>query len=116
MAAKRRMRGLAEGGRNAKPALSIVCEGDTEYNYFKDLKGRFRASWMIPLKSDRPDPKGVMGCAEHEVKRYREKGLDVQAWILIDAESEAGERALLPRCAAEGRLKGCWRGELRPVF
>lgn len=92
MAAKRQVRGRSEGGRSAKPALLIVCEGETEYNYFKDIKSRFRASWMIPFKSDKPDPNGVMECAIREAKRHRAKGLDVQAWIVIDAESEAEEK------------------------
>ena len=92
MAAKRQNRGRAEGGRSAKPTLLIVCEGETEYNYFRDLKSRFRANWMIPFKSDKPDPNGVMECAIREAKRHRAKGLDVQAWILIDAESEVEEK------------------------
>lgn len=92
MAAKRRVRGRTEGGRSAKPTLLIVCEGETEYNYFKELKSRFRASWMIPLKSDKPDPNGVMECAAREAKKHCAKGLDVEAWILIDAESEVEEK------------------------
>ena len=92
MAAKRRVRGRTEGGRSAKPTLLIVCEGETEYNYFKELKSRFRASWMIPLKSDKPDPNGVMECAVREAKKHCAKGLDVEAWILIDAESEVEEK------------------------
>lgn len=91
-AAKRQIRGRVEGGRSAKPTLLIACEGETEFNYFKDLKRRFRASWMIPLKSDKPEPNGVMECAVREAKRHRMKGLDVEAWILIDAESEVEEK------------------------
>jgi hypothetical protein len=87
-----------EGGRIAKPTLLIVGEGETELGYFKDLKRRFRASWMIAIKSDKPEPRGVLECAEREARRLRKKGLDVEAWIVIDAESAVDEKR---RCYRE---------------
>lgn len=45
----------------------------------------------MPKVSDEPNPLGVLACAEHVAKELTRKGLSVESWIVIDAESYEDE-------------------------
>lgn len=105
MIARKAARGRRAGGRNVRPALLVVCEGETEFLYFKYLKKRFRANWLEPKLSDVPDPSGIMACAEREKGLLEKKGLDVEAWVVFDSESEVEAERRRYRPVVESCLK-----------
>lgn len=88
MAARQSTKSRHAGGRNARPVVLVVCEGETELRYFNSLKNHFRASWMEVKLSDVPNPAGILSCAMRELKKLKSKGLDVETWLVFDAESE----------------------------
>lgn len=75
--------------RLEKPLVLIVCEGETELEYFKDIKQRFRASWIEVYKPHCNDPKGLLAAAVRRRRELVRKGLKVDAWVVFDAESRA---------------------------
>ena len=91
--AARKKRNRTPGRKNEKPTVLVVCEGETEHEYFNWIRRQFRANWILPKLSDQTDPKGVLSCAKHHQKKLRRKGLQVETWIVFDAESKAEEAA-----------------------
>ena len=87
MAARNQKPSRRPGGRTEKPVYLIVCEGETEYNYFKEIRKHYRAQWIEPRKSDQPNPKGIIECARRFSRELATKGLDVRVWVVFDAES-----------------------------
>ena len=88
----RKQGGRSEGGRSAKPVVLVVCEGETEFYYMNFIRGKYRASWLEPRLSDQSEPMGIIGCANHMSDELRRKGLDVDTWLVFDAESPSDER------------------------
>lgn len=71
--------------------MLIVCEGETEYLYFKNVRSRYRAQWIEPVPSPRHDPKSIVELAKKKSRDLRGKGLDVQTWVVFDAESRMAQ-------------------------
>ena len=109
MAPRKRTAARVPGGRRARPTVLIVCEGETEYEYFKAVRRKFRAQWVIPKLSDESNPAGIMAYASREAKTLAKSGLDVETWLVFDAESEqaAMERSYkeVVRRALRGGMK-----------
>lgn len=91
LAARKRPRERTAGGKKAKPTILIVCEGETELLYFKAIKSKFKARWIEVKQSDKPDPLGIVDCAYRIEKELKSKGLEVETWVVLDAESKADE-------------------------
>lgn len=79
------------GTRKAKPTILIVSEGETEFNYFKDLKNRYRASWIEPKLSNHATPLEIISYATKAKRELTRKGLNVETWVVFDAENEIDE-------------------------
>lgn len=79
------------GNRAAKPTLLIVCEGETEWKYFRDIKNRYRASWIRPELSNHATPLEIIDRAKKYQRELKGKGLDVETWVVFDAEREVDE-------------------------
>ncbi len=94
MAAKGRSeRSRRERKRQERPVVLIVCEGETELRYFKDIKQRFRANWMEVYKPHCNDPKGLVGACRRKKRELTTKGLRINAWVVFDAESRKDQEA-----------------------
>ena len=92
MAGKRgQVRGARGQSRREKPVVLIVCEGETEQRYFADIKHRFRANWIVVHKPHCNDPKGIVAAARRRWRELVRKGLDVEPWVVFDAESREDE-------------------------
>lgn len=92
MAAKGRLARTARGQRRReKPVVLIVCEGETERQYFADIKRRFRANWIEVNKPHCNDPKGIVAVARRRWRELVRKGLLVEPWVVFDAESREDE-------------------------
>ena len=91
MTARNQKQSRRAGGRVEKPTYLIVCEGETECNYFKAIRRHYRAKWIVPRQSDKPNPKGILECAKRCSKELVSKGLDVRVWVVFDAESPQDE-------------------------
>lgn len=87
MARKRKPSGRKPGGRRERPYVLIVCEGDTELNYFKALKRRFRANWLNPEKPDETNPMAILEYAIKKEKKLKGDGRDVETWVVFDSET-----------------------------
>lgn len=87
-----RERGRIQGGRKAKPVVLAVCEGETELEYVKFIRRTYRANWIEPRLSDQSEPMGIIDCAKRMGAELKKKGLDVNTWVLFDAESPADEK------------------------
>ncbi len=92
MAARGRSeRSRRERGRKERPVVLVVCEGETELAYFKDIKQRFRANWIEVYKPHCSDPKGLVAAARRKRRELAAKGLSVEAWAVFDAESREAQ-------------------------
>lgn len=80
-------RSRRERKRQERPVVLVVCEGETELRYFKDVKQRFRASWLEIYKPHCNDPKGLVAAARRKKSELAKMGLKVDAWAVFDAES-----------------------------
>lgn len=89
MARKRKPSGRRPGRRKERPYVLIVCEGDTELNYFKALKSRFRASWLAPEKPDETNPMAILEYAVKKQKKLKGEGRNVETWVVFDSETAA---------------------------
>lgn len=89
MVRKRKPSGRRPGTRKERPYVLIVCEGDTELNYFNALKSRFRASWLAPEKPDETNPMAILGYAVKKEKKLRGEGRNVETWVVFDSETAA---------------------------
>ena len=79
--------------RRERPVVLIVCEGETELKYFKDIKHRFRANWIVAYKPHSNDPKGLVSAAQRKRRELVREGLCVEPWVVFDAESREDEEA-----------------------
>lgn len=79
------------GSRAAKPTILIVCEGETEWKYFKDIKNRYKAQWMEPKLSNHATPLEIVACGKRMQRALKKKGLDVETWVVFDAERKVDE-------------------------
>jgi len=93
MARGKSERSRHEKKRHEKPTVLIICEGETELLYFRDIKRRYRAMWMEPHHPHCNDPKGLVSAAMRKRKELVRKGLKVETWVVFDAESYAEQEA-----------------------
>lgn len=61
------------GSRAAKPTILIVCEGETEWKYFKDIKNRYKAQWMEPKLSNHATPLEIVACGKRMQRALKKK-------------------------------------------
>lgn len=92
MARGKSERSRTESSRKEKPVTLIVCEGETEYRYFMQIRQEYRAMGIRVVVSDQSNPLGVLACAKRKKRELQKKGLRVTAWIVLDAESVQFEK------------------------
>ena len=86
-------RSRRERARSERPTILIMVEGETELNYFRYIKRRLRARWIVVEKPSRNDPVNLVLAARNGRRALERQGLTVHAWAVFDAEDAASEGA-----------------------
>lgn len=86
-------RSRRERVRSERPTVLIMVEGETELRYFRDVKGRLRARWIVVEKPSSNDPVNLVLAARNRRRALERQGLTVRAWAVFDAEDAASEGA-----------------------
>lgn len=106
-----------EQRRKEKPVVLIVCEGETEELYFKDIKRRFRARWIEVSNPHCNNPVRLVRQARQLRKKMQAQGLKVEAWVVFDAESRMEEEARgYAKAIAEAEKAGVQVANSSPSF
>lgn len=64
-------RSRRERARSERPTILIMVEGETELNYFRYIKRRLRARWIVVEKPSRNDPVNLVLAARNGSARLR---------------------------------------------
>lgn len=86
-------RSRRERARSERPTILIMVEGETELNYFRYIKRRLRARWIVVEKPSRNDPVNLVLAARNGRRALERQDLTVHAWAVFDAEDAASEGA-----------------------
>lgn len=94
------------GKRATRPVILIVCEGETECEYFRALLRRFRVNTASVLIAVGSSPTGVVRCA---LQRYRARGPFDAVYCVFDRDShadfDAARRQIAGLAARKGRAR-----------
>lgn len=81
-----------ERRRRESPYLVVVCEGETEVQYFSWLRSHYRINPIRILKPPETNPKALLSYALKQRKHCAKEGIPADVWIVFDAESPQDER------------------------
>lgn len=117
MGGRRSERSRRERRRSEKRVILVVVEGETEQLYFRDIKGRLKAPWLIVEKPSSNDPFNLVLAARRRRTELEKDGLSVRAWVAFDAEASQDEEARgYGRAIAQAEKYGIGVANSSPCF